>query len=164
MKAVDALKIGGILAAGVVTYLLVTRTLKAGGKVIDGAKKVLTEDLNPASTENIIYKATSAAVDTFAGDGKETSLGVRMWEFFNKDKVQAEKDMLKDTSSVSDTKKQLDAYKHGGPSMGLVTIPSNQSDAESARLRRGEAQLTAKSYAQNLFDMNYYGDIYGVNK
>jgi len=55
MKTMDAVKIAGIVAAGVAAYLVVTKTAKAGGQVVSAAKEVITKDLNPASSENIIY-------------------------------------------------------------------------------------------------------------
>lgn len=163
MKAIDAVKIGGILFAGVAAYLVVTRTMKAGGDVVAAAKKVLTEDLNPASPENVVYKAASAAVDKLAGDGEKIPVGVRIWEKLNPEKVQREKDMLGGTSDVSNVKKQASAYSQGGPSTGLFAVPSaNQTPAEEARLRRYQAIATSGSNAQNLFDMYYHGDTYGL--
>lgn len=55
MKPMDALKLAGIVAAGVAAYLVVTKTAKAGGQVAQAAKEVITKDLNPASSDNIIY-------------------------------------------------------------------------------------------------------------
>jgi len=163
MKAIDAVKIGGILFAGVAAYLVVTRTMKAGGDVVAAAKKVVTEDLNPASTENVVYKAASAVTDTFAADGEKKPLGVRIWETLNPEKVQLEKDMLSGTSDVSNVKKQASAYSQGGPSTGIFAVPSaNQTPAEEARLRRYQAIATSGTNAKNLFDMHYNGDTYGL--
>lgn len=165
MKTGDAVKLAGIAFAGVAAYLVVTRTMKAGGDVVAGAKKVLTEDLNPASTENIVYKATSKAVDAISSDGTSKPLGVRIWEYVNPDKVKAEQDMIGGTSQVSNVKEQkklISGYSQGGPSVGVYAQPvEDQSDAESARLRRGAALLSSGTYAKNLFDMNYYGNPYG---
>lgn len=55
MKTIDAFKFAGIVAAGVAAYLVVTKTAKAGGQVVKVAKEVITKDLNPASSDNIIY-------------------------------------------------------------------------------------------------------------
>jgi hypothetical protein len=68
MKTMDAVKIAGIVAAGVAAYLVVTKTAKAGGKVVEAAKEVITKDLNPASTENVIYKNLPETVQTKVGD------------------------------------------------------------------------------------------------
>jgi tRNA A37 threonylcarbamoyladenosine dehydratase len=68
MKNMYALKIAGIVAAGVAAYLIVTRTYKAGGNAVEAVKEVITKDLNPASTENVIYKNLPENVQTFVGD------------------------------------------------------------------------------------------------
>jgi hypothetical protein len=73
MKTVDALKIAGIVAAGVAAYLVVTKTAKAGGQVVVAAKEVITKDLNPASPDNIVYSNLS--------DGFKNSLG-KIFDFF----------------------------------------------------------------------------------
>ena len=73
MKTMDALKIAGIVAAGVGVYLVVTKTAKAGGQVVTAVKDVVTKDLNPASSENIIYSNLP--------DSVKNSLG-KVFDFF----------------------------------------------------------------------------------
>lgn len=73
MKTSDALKLAGIVAAGVAVYLVVTRTIKAGGDIAAGVKKVVSEDLNPASTKNVVTTAlqstpTGASIHEKIGD------------------------------------------------------------------------------------------------
>jgi hypothetical protein len=68
MKTSDALKIGGIVFAGVAAFLIVNRAIKEGGKVAVAVSEVVKKDLNPASTENIIYKNLPETVQTKVGD------------------------------------------------------------------------------------------------
>jgi hypothetical protein len=62
MKALDAVKIAGIVGAGVVAFLLVRRVSQGGQKVVDAAVSVITKDLNPASPDNVIYKQAQPLV------------------------------------------------------------------------------------------------------
>jgi hypothetical protein len=68
MKTMDALKIGGVVVAGVAAYLIVTKAAKTGGKVVEAVKETITKDINPASTENVIYKNLPESVQRGVGD------------------------------------------------------------------------------------------------
>lgn len=140
MKTLDAIKIGGIVFAGVAAYLVVTRTVKAGGDVVEGAKKVIKEDLNPASDKNVVYVNTPEPVKRAVGDFLGSILDP---EGYKKMK-EAEKALGGGTSHVSNTKMQ-------GP---LLSGP-DESDAETARLKRTG---TPKTSPWNL------GAYYGINE
>lgn len=164
MKNETVLQVAGVVAAGVVAYLLVSRTIAAGGKVVEGAKKVLTEDLNPASGKNIV---TQTLQSTEAGRAVHEKVGDFLGRVFDPKgyaKMKEAEAMLGGgTSRISNTAEQVAAYAQGGPSTGVYAQPApDQTAAEDARLRRGEATLTAKKYADNLFDMYYNGDTYGM--
>lgn len=168
MKNTTASQMAGVVAAGVVAYLVVSRTIKAGGKVLEGAKEVLTKDLNPASSENIVYKGVNAITGGSNSGPDAKPLGARIWEALNPGAVAAENALTQGTGHVSNTKQQAAVlaagYANGGPSTGVYALPApDESEAEAARLRRGEAKATAPQYAQNLIDMHYYGDLYGLN-
>jgi hypothetical protein len=68
MKTSTMLKLAAIAASGVAAYLVVSRTIKAGGKVAEGIKTVVTQDLNPASDKNIIYKNISESAKEKIGN------------------------------------------------------------------------------------------------
>jgi hypothetical protein len=70
---INMLKIAGVIAVGVGAYLVVTRVAKTGGKVVETAKEVITKDLNPASSDNLIYSNLS--------DGVKNSIG-KVFDFF----------------------------------------------------------------------------------
>lgn len=55
MKNSETLKYAGLIFVAVASYLVVTKIAKTGGAVADTVKKVVTEDLNPASTKNVVY-------------------------------------------------------------------------------------------------------------
>lgn len=68
MKTIDALKLAGIVAAGVGAYLVITRAAKAGGNVVAAVSDVVTRDLNPASADNVIYKNLPSTIQEKVGD------------------------------------------------------------------------------------------------
>jgi hypothetical protein len=70
---INVLKIAGVIAVGVGAYLVVTRVAKTGGKVVETAKEVITKDLNPASSDNVIYSNLS--------DDVKNSIG-KVFDFF----------------------------------------------------------------------------------
>lgn len=59
LTVTDTLKLAGIVAAGVGAYLIVTKTVAAGGEIVKSTKEVLTKDLNPFSDDNIIQRNLS---------------------------------------------------------------------------------------------------------
>ena len=166
MKNTTALQAAGIVAAGVVAYLVISRTMKAGGDAVKAVKQVIAEDLNPTSDKNLAYRAATALGNSVSTDGQDKSLGARIWEWANPGKVAQENAALGgNTAHVSNTKLQaaalVGAYSQGGPSTGVYALPApDQSPAEDARLRRAEAEAAAPKYAQNLFDMYYSGNPY----
>lgn len=56
MKATDALGWAAIVGAGVVAYLVVKKAADTGKKAADAIADVITTDLNPTSTENVVYR------------------------------------------------------------------------------------------------------------
>ena len=80
MKISDTLKIAGIVGAGVAVYLVVTRTMKAGGSIAKGVADVVTKDVNPASGENIV---TTAIQSTPAGQTFHRWLGDTLGSIFD---------------------------------------------------------------------------------
>ncbi|NBW79185.1 MAG: hypothetical protein EBR27_09260 [Betaproteobacteria bacterium] len=139
MKAMDAVKIGGILFAGVAAYLVVTRTIKAGGDVVAGAKKVVKEDLNPASDKNIVYVNTPEPVKEAVGD----FLGSIFDPAGYKRMKEAERS-IGSAPQISNVKKQAP----------LLTGP-DESVAETARLQRSGTPKTS------IFNL---GAWYGANE
>jgi len=85
-NALEWAKLIGIFAGGFIAYRIGKAAFSAGGDVVGAAKKVITTDLNPLSTENLAYKA----VNTVTGGDEAKPLGVRMWEWWNPEKVAAE--------------------------------------------------------------------------
>lgn len=55
MKAKQALGWAAVAFGAVAAYLVVSKVVKTGGKVVDAAVETLKTDLNPASRENVIY-------------------------------------------------------------------------------------------------------------
>lgn len=90
---VIAVKLGDInpnalaLAAGLGLGLVVLWQLKkAGGALADAVKGGA---LNPASSNNVAYRATNAVGGAIAGD-QNFSIGARFWEFMNPGAAAAE--------------------------------------------------------------------------
>lgn len=68
-----------IVAAIGVTYLV----KKKGAAVVEGTKKVVTEGLNPASTENYAYRGVNAMGEYVTGDS-DWNLGSKIYESVHK--------------------------------------------------------------------------------
>jgi hypothetical protein len=77
--------IGAIAAA-----YLITKGTKAAAEVAGN----VAHAVNPLNRENVFYKGVSGVVDAVASDGQSIPLGVRIWEWFNPEKVASEKAML----------------------------------------------------------------------
>lgn len=101
MKNSDALKIAGIVAASIGAYLVVTRTLKAGGNIVAAVKTVVTEDLNPSSGKNVV---TQALQSTDTGMKLHIWLGDKLGAIFGPPMA----------SDVSDITKQAPALTGAG--------------------------------------------------
>lgn len=142
MKTMDAVKIGGILFAGVAAYLLVTRVSKAGGDIVKGATEVITKDLNPASTENVVYKTITK---TEAGQTITEKLGDFLGFVFDRKGYEDHMGRLK----------QIDAIVKTPTGTGGASNVSNQTPAEDARLKRYQLNAASAESARNLFNFNY---------
>lgn len=59
-RILNWVKVGAVGVGLVVAY----KAVKAGGAAIDTAKEVITEDLNPNSTENVVYRAVSSPFES----------------------------------------------------------------------------------------------------
>lgn len=132
MKTKTTLQIIGVLGAGVLAYRLANNFSEAAGnateKVIQVAKKVVTEDLNPVSDKNIVYAVANTAGSVVTGDA-DFSLGVKIWEWLNPGKVAAEKAAIAPTAlKVADTKANnitaASSWEQWFPDIELVTDPA----------------------------------------
>lgn len=84
MTGKDALYgVGAIVAALVAFKVFKTASTvsAAGGKIVDGVKagvvELVTKDLNPASTENVVYRAANVLT---GGDNSKNSIGTRIYD------------------------------------------------------------------------------------
>lgn len=107
-------KLAAVAGAGIVAVkvgVAAKKKIDAGMKAADAlaeaaketAKKVVTKDLNPASTENLAYRGVNYMGRTVTND-PGWNLGNMLWEAFNPSKVAQEKGVT--AASVSNTKKQ----------------------------------------------------------
>jgi len=78
MKPLDAAILAGVLAAGFAAY-----------KVFGIGKEIITKDLNPASSENIVNKAVTSAVSGLTG--KDETLGGWLYDITHDDPVNSSK-------------------------------------------------------------------------
>lgn len=77
-KAQDSLiylEIAGALVAGYFIYKTVGKVGQGAAATVDAAKKVITEDLNPASPKNIIYDNLPQGAKDALGNLMETIFG-----------------------------------------------------------------------------------------
>lgn len=79
MPTADTAKALAILAGTGIVLYLAYKTYKAGAAITEGAKTLVTESLNPASTENIAYKGLNVITGGDAG----SSIGSRLYDWFN---------------------------------------------------------------------------------
>lgn len=78
----DTAKGIAILAGTGLVLFVAYKLYKGAGDLVDTAKKVVTEDLNPASDKNIVY----SAFNTTNEKGEVTeSLGTRIYNWFHPD-------------------------------------------------------------------------------
>ena len=84
LDPVGTLQIALIVGAGVAVYLIATRAFKTGEKIVDAAKGVITKDLNPASSDNIVNRAVSAVGGALTGQD-DFSLGSWIYDITHKD-------------------------------------------------------------------------------
>lgn len=64
---------------------------QAAGEVLDAVGTAVAP-INPASDENLAYRAANAVASSAAG--RDTTVGVRIWEWLNPDKVAEEARMF----------------------------------------------------------------------
>lgn len=105
MKAIDVLKIVGIIGAGVVAYKFASALKQAGGDVAVAVKKVVTEDLNPVSDKNLAYTAVNSVGSSLTGDSS-FSLGSWIYDKLHTDPL-ATPPTTNDASNVSTQGKQI---------------------------------------------------------
>lgn len=92
MTGKDLAYIAATFAVGFVAFKIystakkaVDSGLSAGASIVDAAKEVVTKDLNPTSTENVIYKGVSAAVTAVTGGKQDIPLGTRIYDWLHPD-------------------------------------------------------------------------------
>lgn len=92
MKTIDALKIGGIVFAGVAAVMVISKIAKTGATVAEAAKKVITEDLNPASGKNVV---TQTLQSTSSGMKIHETIGNFLGRIFDPEGYRRYMDNLK---------------------------------------------------------------------
>ena len=107
MQTSTVLKVAAVAGAGYVGWRIVATVrdkVAAGtavaGAVLESAKEILTTDLNPASDKNVVYRAVNAVGGTVSGD-EDFSLGSKLWEVFNPDKVAKENALTAPTPAAA---------------------------------------------------------------
>jgi len=150
MKAMDAVKIGGIVFAGVAAYLLVTRTVKAGDDVVAAVKKIVTEDLNPASDKNVIYKNLP--------ESWTEKIGNKLGQIFDPEGHAKYQENLKSLDDKILKVNATDGLSNTSDQAKLLV--GNQSNAETNRLLRYEVKAATAETAANMVK---YGNPYGYN-
>lgn len=128
MKTSDALKMAGIVFAGVAAYLVVTRAAKAGEKVTDAVVNTIKKDLNPTSPENVVYRNLPETLQEKIGNALGSIFDPDGYAVYTANK-KAIDGMMAGDGGASNTKKQADA----------LVPDDNQSSAEVARLKRQAA-------------------------
>lgn len=119
MKGKDIAYIAATLAAGFVAfrvYKTASSGIEKGAEVVtaikDGAVKVITQDLNPASDKNIVYQGVSAVTP-----GNTGSFGSWLYDVLNPDQHDP-------TAPVAVRSKDYDSYdlQNVAPAAGNATI------------------------------------------
>lgn len=72
----------GIIAGGAFAIYAGYKAYQAGAAVVSSAKEVVTKDLNPASTENIIYSTGNTVLGAITGD-KNWNLGSKIYDILH---------------------------------------------------------------------------------
>lgn len=88
MKAENWLVLGAACLGGYLIYKGVT-------KGAAGVKKVITENLNPTSDQNLAYRAASAVVQGLTGD-KTATLGTKIYDWLHPDQNIVKADFTKE--------------------------------------------------------------------
>ncbi len=85
-----------LAAVGVVAAVLLARkAASAGGDVVNS----VLDSINPTSDQNVFYQGANSVVKTITGEADKT-LGVWLWEIFNRDAVNAENAALQNRPPV----------------------------------------------------------------
>lgn len=112
---IEGAKIAGLVAVGYLTIRLVQKMregLDKGSTIVQSAgaaiASVVTQDLNPASDQNIVYRAATAATSAFTG--REESPGTYLAGLFE-GKSNAAIDAMKKGAAVSDLTKQAEVME-----------------------------------------------------
>ncbi len=82
----DSAKAVAILAGTAAVLFLAVKLYQGSKAAAERVEKVVTEDLNPASDQNLAYKATNAVGAAVTGD-KDFSLGVWIYEWIHGDET-----------------------------------------------------------------------------
>lgn len=120
MKASDVViyAAAGVAAyVGYKAYKKVAGTITSAGdgvaKVASAAVEVIKTDLNPASDQNLAYRAVSAAASAVTND-PSFNLPAKIWEWTHRDAVAAEKgltDPVKQNSNVAQQAQAMQAQQ-----------------------------------------------------
>lgn len=84
-------KLAGFVVVGFALYKVASKVIDSGASVKAAVVDTIKTDLNPASTENVVYKAVSAVGNAVASDNTDSPWGARLWEWANPEKVSMEK-------------------------------------------------------------------------
>lgn len=74
----DSAKAIAILGAAAVVGFVLYKAYSAGAKVLSAGADVLTHELNPASDQNLAYRAVNSVVP-----GENATLGTWLYDLFN---------------------------------------------------------------------------------
>jgi hypothetical protein len=93
--------VGGVAFLGLRIALKAKDALDAGADVAkavaDAVTQVVTEDLNPASDKNVVYRGVNS-IGTQITQDSSFNLGNKLWEWFNPAQVAKEKGLLSGAS------------------------------------------------------------------
>lgn len=76
----DKAKAFAILAGVAVAGFLAYKIYSGASKTLEAGAKFVTEDINPASDQNLIYRGLN---ELTGGDNADSSLGTRIYDFFH---------------------------------------------------------------------------------
>ena len=155
LDPIQALKLAAIVAAGVAAYLIVTKIAKTGAKVGDAISSVATdaknlvvtaatETFNPASEANIVNRVVTS---TPLGQDISSKFGDWLGSIFDP-KGYAEYQANLAKINQSNVQKQAK----------LLAPDTNQSAAETARLKRANASYVNPLASVQTQDFNAMGD------
>lgn len=156
MTGKDVAYIAGSLAVGFVAFRVykgAAAAIDSGAGVVaaitDGAKKVITEDLNPASDKNVVYGGVNKVVQAATGQKDET-FGGWLYSLFNKDPVKV---MDAEQAALPDPK-TYDAYDLQDAPLPVRASTSNPKQAivETAQTSFRLSELNSQYGSDSKFD------------